>query len=93
MACGRRDASDSDPRLSFNVIERVRFAKAEPATVSENVSVNLPGLPFVRTNHYFAETSPQLANASGADERTIQEPESSYEASFHLIPSRRRVLL
>ena len=33
---------DSDPRLSFNVVERVRFAEAELATVSENVSVKSP---------------------------------------------------
>ena len=33
---------DSDPRLSFNAVERVQLAEAEPATVSENVSVKSP---------------------------------------------------
>jgi integrase len=71
VACGRRDASDSDPRLQVLLREQQGVKEIGTATVSETVSKVVSGITTCQNCPELAETRPLLANAGEPDRFTI----------------------
>jgi hypothetical protein len=71
VACGRRDASDSDLRLQILLREQQGVREIGTATVSETVSKMAGGTTTRQNWPELAETRPLLANAGEPDRFTI----------------------